>query len=328
VILAGDIGGTKTHLGLFDSAARGAPPVRERQFKSADHASLTDIVREFMAGAPAVEAAAFGVAGPVIDGHVKATNLPWLVDARSLGECLEHAPVTLLNDLEAMGLGVDMLDASDLAMLNAGHPRPGPRAVIAAGTGLGEAFLYWDGRQHHAVATEGGHSDFAPRNDLEIELLRYLSREFGHVSWERVLSGPGLFNCYRFLRDSGRGPEPPPLAERLRAEDPPRVIAEEAFAGRSPLCTAALDLFCSLYGAETGNLALKTLAVNGVYVGGGNALRLLTWLAKGGFLQAFLDKGRMRPMLEQIPVFVILRPETALLGAARAAFHAVHQEIA
>ncbi len=328
MILAGDVGGTKTHLGLFASLAPGAPPVREQRYRSADFPSLLAIVREFMTGEAPVEAAGFGVAGPVQDGRVHATNLPWLVDARALSEALGHAPVALLNDVEALGLGIEMLAGADLAPLNPGHPSPGHRAVIAAGTGLGEAFLYWDGTRHRAVATEGGHSDFAPRNDLEVELLRYLARDYGHVSWERVLSGPGLVNCYRFLRDTGRGQEPPELAARMRREDPAAVVSELALAGGSRLCEDALDLFCSLYGSEAGNLTLKTLALNGVYVGGGIAPRILARLQSGGFMKAFRDKGRMGDVLHHVPVSVIVRPGTALCGAARAASLAILQETA
>lgn len=322
MILAGDIGGTKTHLGLFDPSAP-SQPVRERKYPSADYPSLLAIVRDFMSGAGRVEAAAFGVAGPVQGERVQATNLPWLVDRGAIAPALEGAPVLLLNDVEALGYGLDALAPDDLVTLNPGAPRPGNRAVIAAGTGLGQAVLAWNGRHHVPLATEGGHSDMAPRNDLEVDLLRYLARDYGHVSWERVLSGPGLHNLYRFLRDTGRGVESPGLAERLRAEDPAAVISDSALAGESRLCEDALDLFCTLYGAEAGNVALESLAVNGVFVGGGIAPRILPRLRAGGFIKAFRDKGRMAALLDQIPVRVVLRPEAALWGAARHAARAV-----
>jgi glucokinase len=275
-----------------------------------------------------VTAAAFGVAGPVYEGRVVATNLPWQVEARALAEALGGAPVTLLNDIEALGFAVESLEPRSLATLNAGQQGPGNRAIVAAGTGLGEGLLVWDGARHRPVATEGGHSDFAPRNALEADLLHFLIADYGHVSWERVLSGPGLFNVYRFLRDSGRGTETNEVSARLRREDPAAVISETALNGGSPLCTQALDLFVSLYGAESGNVALKALAVGGVYLGGGIAPKILPRLQAGGFMAAFRDKGRMAPLLQRIPVHVVLDPDAAMQGAARRAARTILQEAA
>ncbi len=328
MILAGDIGGTKTHVGLFESGDGGLVLLREGRYRSSDFPSLAAIVREFLTGSERVTAACFGVAGPVEEGRVRATNLPWLVDAGRLREALDGGRVALLNDVEALGLSLDELPREDFAPLQTGHGRLGNRAVIAAGTGLGEALLIWDGREHRAIATEGGHSDFAPRNDLEFDLLRFLAADYGHVSWERVVSGPGLVNLYRFLRDTGRGTEIPTVADRMRREDPAAVISEAALSRQCRLCEDSLELFASLYGAEAGNLALKSLAVNGVYLGGGIAPQILPRLQSGGFAKAFRDKGRMGAILDQVPIHVIVRRDAALWGAAHAASRVLLQETA
>jgi glucokinase len=226
--------------------------------------------------------------------------------------------VDLLNDLEASAYGIATLEADDFVVLNQGAPTAvGNAAVIAAGTGLGEAGLYWDGTRHHPFACEGGHADFAPQNELQVELLLYLRKKFGHVSWERVVSGPGLHNLYEFLRDTGHGEEPAWLAEEMRQKDPPRVITQAGLEGRSPLCEDALDLFVSLYGAEAGNLALKIMATHAVFVGGGIAPRIIRKLQGPAFMEAFATKGRFKWLLEAMPVRVVLNEKTALLGAAR-----------
>jgi glucokinase len=252
----------------------------------------------------------------VIEGKSKATNLPWELDERRLATTLRIPQVKLLNDLEAAAYGMLHLDPTDLCVLQSGPPRKGNIAVIAAGTGLGEAILYWDGARYHPIATEGGHTDFGPRSDREVELLRYLQRECGHVSYERVLSGPGLFNIYRFLRDSGVAPEPEWLQKRIAEGDPGVVISEIGLVGGDPLCTQALDLFCALYGAEAGNLALKAFAVGGVYIGGGIAPKILPKLQDGTFTSAFADKGRFGELLQSIEVKVALNLRTPLIGAA------------
>lgn len=318
MILAGDIGGTKTALAWVDGGAI----VGSRTYPSANYNSFTDIVREFVAArAPEeVRAACFGVAGPIVNGVVKTTNLPWVIDAKDFVALLGTSSVRLINDLEAIAYGVVAIGDEEFVTLNAGRSDgTGNAAVIAAGTGLGEAGLYWDGRVHRPFASEGGHASFAPRDDIEIELLRFLLAEHDHVSWERVLSGPGLHNVYRFLRDARGGDEPPWLADRIREHDPAAVIAECALDHASPLCEQALGVFVSLYGAEAGNLALKTLATGGVFVAGGIAPKILPTLTDGTFLEAFLGKGRLRPVLEAIPVRVVVSDTVALLGAARAA---------
>jgi len=321
MILAGDIGGTKTRLALFTAAGERLESCVEETFPSREHGGLNEIVRAFVSQQQmSVTHAGFGVAGPVKHSRSETTNLPWVVDARQLAGQLGIASVVLINDLEANAYGVAALEGKDFVILSHGAPdAEGNAAIIAAGTGLGEAGLYWDGAQHHPFACEGGHTDFAPRNELEIELLRYLLTRFTRVSYERVLSGPGLYNIYQFLRDTGRGKEPVWLTEELREQDPAATISQAALTDRSALCVQALDLFVSLYGAEAGNLALKVMATGGLYVGGGIAPRILQKLQDSTFVQAFITKGRMQPLLEAMPVRVILNDKTALLGAARCA---------
>lgn len=317
MILAGDVGGTKTLLALFD-ASGGA--LREKIYPSAEFGSLAEILHRFLGEGPsgALEAACFAVAGPVIEGRSRPTNLPWELDEPALAEVL-GARVKLVNDLEGAAHGLLTLGPDDLVLLQPGVQRRGNIAVIAAGTGLGEAILVRAGEGYHVVASEGGHADFAPRSDLEAALLGSLRREFGHVSYERLLSGPGLQNIYRFLRDSGVAPEPGWLRDRLAEEDPSAVISEVGLAAGHPLCSQALDLFVSIYAAEAGNLALKALALGGVYVAGGIAPKILPKLRDGAFTRAFADKGRLADLMRSLPVRVVLNPHVALLGAARVA---------
>jgi glucokinase len=319
MILAGDTGGTSTRLAAFEFERDRLRQIVEQTYPSREHAGLGEIVGEFVAAhAIAVRHACFGIAGPVRDGRVQTPNLPWIVDAAAMAAQLGLAGVDLVNDLEANAWGIAALAPGDLLTLNAGAPGArGNACVIAAGTGLGEAGMYWDGAMHHPFACEGGHGDFGPRDALEVDLLRHLQRRFGHVSSERVISGPGLANVYGFLRDTGRGAETPEIAAALRDHDAAAVIAQAALDARCPLCVAALDLVVSLYGAEAGNAALKFMATGGVYLGGGIAPRIARKLADGAFVRAFVAKGRMQPLLETMPVHVILNPNTALLGAAR-----------
>jgi len=321
MILAGDIGGTKTNLAIFEVREHALALVAQESFPSGEHAGLKEIAKAFLTQQQLpVDLACFGIAGPVRDGHVDATNLPWAIDAQVLSAHLGVPAVRLLNDLEATAHGISTIAGAKRVCLNPGTPAArGNRAVIAAGTGLGEAGVYWDGRQHQPFACEGGHSDFAPRNELEADLFGHLHRRFGHVAWERVLSGPGLVNLYEFLRDSGRGTESSQLAAALRAGDAAATISAAALSRTCPLCEAAVDLFVSLYGAEAGNLALKVLATGGVFVGGGIAPHLIERMKAGAFLDAFVAKGRMETLLRSMPVWVLLDPETALWGAARAA---------
>jgi len=321
-LLAGDIGGTSTRVGLFDVVKGRIVPVAVEKYVSHDHPGLDAIVQVFRGqhGEP-IQGACFGVAGPVIAHHVETPNLAWDVDGSTLARALALPEVGLINDLEANAHGVFTLGAADFVELNAGATSPtGNIAVISAGTGLGEAGMYWDGARHHPFATEGGHTDFAPHTDLELELARYLRGTLGgHVSWERVVSGPGLARIYEFLRDTGRAVEPAWLTEALKVGDAPAVISTAALEGKSDLCVKALDLFVDAYGDEAGNLALKLMATGGVYVGGGIAPRIIQKLREPRFMKAFADKGRLTPLLETIPVRVITNDETALFGAARCA---------
>ena len=319
MILAGDTGGTSTRLAAFEFERSRLRAVVEQTYPSREHAGLGEIVGKFVAAhAIAVRHACFGIAGPVRDGRVQTPNLPWLVDARAMATQLGLASVDLLNDLEANAWGVAALAPEDLLTLNAGAPGArGNACVVAAGTGLGEAGMFWDGAMHRAFGCEGGHVDFAPRDALEIDLLRHLKARFGHVSSERVISGPGLVNIYGFLRDTGRGTETPEIAVAMRDRDAAAVIAQAALDERCALCVTALDLMVSLYGAEAGNAGLKFMASGGVYIGGGIAPKIVRKLADGAFVRAFVAKGRMQPLLEAMPVHVILNPKTALLGSAR-----------
>ncbi len=323
--LAGDIGGTKTNLAVFEIEDGKLDPVAEQTFVSRKYPGLEQVSEEFLEGAErvdpkAIQSAAFGIAGPVLGDVCRTPNLPWVVDGRQVRERLGVAKVKLLNDLEANGWGIPLLEADQLVTLNEGRSYPeGHGALISAGTGLGEAFLFNDGKNWIPVASEGGHASFAPRNDLEFELLVYLQKEFGHVSYERVVSGMGIHNLYRFLRDTGRGEEPAWLAEEIGAGDPTAAISKAAAEGRSDLCEQAMRLFVSLYGAEAGNLALKCKALGGLYVGGGIAPRIIDRMKDGTFMTAFTDKGRLSAMVKEIPVRVILNPKTALYGAGRCA---------
>ncbi len=322
MILAGDIGGTKTVLALFDD--RTAPPriIWRNRFTSAEFGGIEELLRRFMRDCrQPVEGVCLGVAGPVVDGRCRTTNLPWTVDSGGIAASLDVASVELINDIEAMTYGVAMIRDGALQTIGDGSPEAGGSvAVIAAGTGLGEGAACWDGGRHVPVSGEGGHTDFAPRNDIEIELLRYLLGKYPRVGWERILSGPGLVNIYHFLRDSGRGREPDWLAREMADGDAPAVITRAALKRGDPLSTDALRLFVSLYGAEAGNLALKIKATGGVYVGGGIAPRIVESLCDGTFMAAFLDKDRMRPLMEKIRVRVVLDTDCALLGAFNCAW--------
>jgi glucokinase len=318
MILAGDVGGTKTALGLFEERRGELGLVRETVLASGEFASLERALAQFLGAGrrPKIVAACFGVPGPVIGGRSAATNLPWVVEEAALAADLAVERVRLVNDLEATGHGLHALPASALATIQTGTPRAGNMALIAAGTGLGEALLIWDGARHHVVASEGGHTDFGPRGDAEVELLRFLRREFGRVSYERVVSGPGLQSIFRFLRLSEKTDEPAWLAE---GGDPSAAITDAALAQRDPLAVQALDMFVSIYGAEAGNLALKALAVGGVFIGGGIAPKIRERLEEGKFVTAFRDKGRFADLMATIPVHVVLEPRAALLGAAAVA---------
>jgi len=318
VILAGDVGGTNTRLALYapDAAPRAA--LREHRAPSREYPTLDQLLLEFVGpDRGRVTTAALGIAGPVVDNRTETTNLPWTLDGEALGETLDGARVTLLNDLEATGWGIGTLAARDLQVLQPGEPSPGNRALIAAGTGLGESLLVWDGTAHRPTASEGGHTDFGPRDALEDELNLWLRAKYGRVSYERVLSGPGLADLYRFLADTRRGHASDDVARRFAADPhPATVVSAAALDGSCERAALALDRWIRVYGAEAGNLALKALAVNGVFVAGGIAPRVAPAIRSGGFLEAFRSKGRLTPVVEKIPVSLVLDDRVGLWGAA------------
>jgi glucokinase len=323
MILAGDVGGTKVHLALYDFAAGKLVPVRDHKFPAAGYKCLDDVVKEFLpdAGEKAkIAAACFGCPGPVRDGRLKLTNLPWTLDEHDLQRSLGMKHIFLINDLEANGYGIPELAEDKIFTLHEGDATSvGHRGLVSAGTGLGECLLIWDDklRRHQPIPSEGGHCDFAARNEREVRLLNYLRATLkGRVSFERVVSGLGIKNVYAFLRDSEKMEEPAWLRERMAGEDPNVVISECGEDGSSEICTETLSMFVSAYGAETGNVALKVLAMGGMYLGGGIAPKILKTMQKGDFVQAYLDKGRMSPLLKTIPVRIILDETCALLGAA------------
>ena len=317
MILAGDVGGTKVHLALYEFTNGSLQHKRDTRYPAKDYSGLEEIVREFLAGAE-VTSACFGVPGPVRDGRLRLTNLPWTLDSRELSHDLKIDHVFLINDLEANGYGVAELKADQIYTLSEGDPSQiGNRALIAAGTGLGEGILAWNGKLHIPMPSEGGHTDYGPRNEDEIDLLRFLKQRYnGRVSYERVISGMGITNIYEFLRDVRGMEEPAWLRDRLAAEDPNAVVTELALAAKSEICERTLDMFVSAYGAEAGNLALKLLSIGGLYIGGGIAPRILEKLKDGTFMKAFTDKGRLSQLLVNMPVRVILESRAALLGAA------------
>lgn len=320
-ILAGDVGGTKTVIALYHAVGGRLELNREEVFKSDEHRSLEEVLERFWSRVTreAVDAACFGVAGAVVDGFADLTNLSWRIDAAQLARKFDLPSAQLLNDLEAMAYGMLGLGDDELTVLNSGahSSRDGNIAVIAAGTGLGEAMLIWDGERHRAVATEGGHGGFAPRSEDEIGLLRFLQEQYGgHVSYERVLSGPGLLNIYRFLRQRSDEPEPAWLAERLQIEDPSAVIGSVGVEAQDPVCARAVEMFASVYGSEAGNMALRCLAKGGVMVGGGIAPKLLPVLRRGGFAESFFDKGKFSEMMRSTRVVVAMNTRTPLQGAA------------
>ncbi|HEY0264784.1 MAG TPA: glucokinase [Granulicella sp.] len=321
MILAGDVGGTKVHLALYEFENGRLKQIRERRFPAHEFRSLGEVVVRFLEGTDdkdKIAAACFGCPGPVRDGRLKLTNLPWILDSRDLEAELGIRHIFLINDLEANGYGIPEVAPEKIFTLHEGNPEAaGNAGLVSAGTGLGEALLIWDGRRHKPFASEGGHCDFAPRTDRDVALLQYLRHTLnGRVSFERVVSGLGIKNVYAYLRDVEKLDEPGWLKDRLLHEDPNAVIGTCAEDGSSSICFETMRLFSAAYGAEAGNMALKVLATGGIYLGGGIAPKTLKTLRHGAFMQAFLDKGRLSPLLEAVPVRVILDETCALLGAA------------
>ena len=313
-ILTGDIGGTKTRLALL--AAEDLRLGREKVYASADYGDFAALLADFLRGQDVPAVLSLGIAGPIQGRVVQTTNLPWRIDADELQARFGFAACHLLNDLEVVAWSLPVLQDCDVRVLQVGVEQAGNRAVIAAGTGLGEAGLFWDGQRHQPFATEGGHTSFTPTDAVEFDLLQQLQTEFGHVSWERVVSGMGIVSLYRFLRARSGVAEPDWLQAELATQDVGAVVSRAAAAGSDAVCVETLRRFACLYGAEAGNLALKVMSRGGLYLGGGIAPKILPWLESGLFMQAFLHKGRMRHLLEAMPVKVILNERAGLLGAA------------
>jgi len=321
MILAGDIGGTNARLAYFQPQNGHLRLLSERTFPSREHRELGEIVEQFLEeSGTRPEVACFGIAGPVRNGRVETSNLPWVIEQSRLAKQI-HLPATLLiNDLEASAWGIGALDRTDLVPLNrVTGPAVGNQAVIAPGTGLGEAGMFWDGTRHRVFASEGGHTDFGPQDELQIELLRFLQARFGHASYERIVSGPGLVNVYEFLRDSRGEKGTLEVAERMKKGDPAAAISRAALDATCPLAQKALDVWISVFGAEASNLALKTMATGGLFLAGGISPKILPKLKEPLFMNAFLNKGRLRPLAESIPVQVVTNEKAGLLGAARCA---------
>ena len=344
MILAGDVGRTRTYLALYDWKENRVEPTRKEDYYNSDFESFEEILSEFLEppedqydldetedehdpdsptktvtdGNEPIEAACLGVAGPVTDNRCRATNIPWDLDGQKLAQYSDIPKIQLLNDVEAMAYGILTLQPEETELLNGQPQQSGTKALLAPGTGLGEAIMYWDGNRFHPMPTEGGHASFAPNSDIEIALLRYIRTSFLHVSVERVLSGDGLHTIYQFFRDTKKN-EPTWFAELLATSDPADLIVEAALKGRPDICVQTLDLFLSILGAEAGNLALKTLARGGVYLGGGIVPHVIQALKGERFVQSFIAKGRYKRLLSSFPVHAILHDQTGLLGAASVA---------
>jgi glucokinase len=321
MILVGDIGGTNARLAAFETEGNRLQCVVEKIYASKQHSGLPEIVTDFVKteGIPA-RSACFGVAGPVRGGRSKISNLPWVIDSRELASQLRLRSVGLINDLEALAYGLDALESKDFVTISEGAcDAEGNMAVVSAGSGLGEAGLYWDGFRHHPFACEGGHTEFAPKNDTEVELLQYLMKKYGHqhVSYERILSGPGVLNVYEFLRDTGKEEEPGWLKEQLStAPDMPALISELGMSKKAPICDRTLSIFVSIFGSEAGNCALKMMATRGVFVAG-IAGKIVARMKEPAFMDSFLNKGRMKALLETVPIKIVLNDDSGLIGAAR-----------
>lgn len=320
MILAGDVGGTNARLAFFERQNGGLRLISESIFPSRDYQGLGEIVSKFLkAEKIQPEVACFGIAGPVRDGRVETSNLPWVIEQNRLSGQIQVPTTLLINDLEANAWGIGGLDVKDLTPLNHVNSSEGNQAVIAPGTGLGEAGLFWDGKQHHVFACEGGHADFAPQGELQIELLEFLAGRFGHVSYERILSGPGLVNVYEFLRSTADADEHSEFEQEVHTGDSAAAISKAALDGTNTLAEKALNLWIAVYGAEAGNLALKTMSLGGIFLSGGISPKILPKLTGPVFMDAFVDKGRLRPLLEGMAVRVVTNDKVGLLGAARCA---------
>lgn len=317
IILAGDIGATKTNLALFEIHKRQIALLKEKSYHTKEYNFFMEMVLSFNRDTlPAIDRICLGVAGPVINGKVKGTNFPWEIDSEEISRELRVHSVTLINDMEANAYGLAALREQDFEVLKEGSNIPGNAVIISPGTGLGESGLYWDGNQYHPYATEGGHCDFSPRNDLDWELWKYLHKKHRHVSWERVVSGRGIVNSYEFLRRFRGIPEPKWLKDKIQQGDAAAVITDVAYEKSDPICVETLDLFVRYLAIEAAQFALKTKATGGVYIGGGIVPKILRMINRKVFTENFVAAGRMNPLLQQMPVQVVLNDKTPLLGAA------------
>ena len=320
MILAGEIGATRTRLAAYETEGNRLQRVVEKNYVSQQHDGLSGILADFIKteGIP-VHSACLGVAGPVRAGRSKISNLPWVIDSKEVAKQLRLNSVGLLNDLEAYAYGIDGLESKDFITLSEGaEDAEGNRAVISAKTGLGMAGLYWDGFRHHPFACEGGHADFAPRNELQMELLAYLQKKYGRISCERILSGPGIKNIYDFLRDAHKAEEPEWLRTQISAApDPPALISKLALEGKAAICDQALSIFVSVFGAQAGNCALNFMSTGGIFIGGVIAAKIVPKMKDPLFLESFLDKGRMGTILKDMPVKIVVNDDAGMIGAAR-----------
>jgi glucokinase len=320
MILAGEIGATRTRLAAYETEGNRLQRVVEKNYVSQQHDGLSGILADFIKteGIP-VHSACLGVAGPVRAGRSKISNLPWVIDSKEVAKQLRLNSVGLLNDLEAYAYGIDGLESKDFITLSEGaEDAEGNRAVISAKTGLGMAGLYWDGFRHHPFACEGGHADFAPRNELQMELLAYLQKKYGRISCERILSGPGIKNIYDFLRDAHKAEEPEWLRTQISAApDPPALISKLALEGKAAICDQTLSIFVSVFGAQAGNCALNFMSTGGIFIGGVIAAKIVPKMKDPLFLESFLDKGRMGTILKDMPVKIVVNDDAGMIGAAR-----------
>ena len=317
VILAADIGATKTNLALFEIHKGLLTLIKEKSYHTKNYNAFTEMVRSFHSDKlPVINGICLGVAGPVTRGKVKGTNFPWEIDSEEISRELQVHSVTLINDMEANAYGLAALRHKDFEILKEGSNIPGNAVIISPGTGLGEAGLYWDGTHYHPYATEGGHCDFSPRNDLDWELWKYLHQKFGHVSWERVVSGPGICSIYKFLRGFRGNAEPKWLEDKIQQGDAAAVITAVAHEKSDPVCIETLDLFVRYLAIEAAQFALKTKATGGVYLGGGIVPKIIGIINREIFTENFVAAGRMKPLLQLMPVQVVLNDKTPLLGAA------------
>ncbi len=317
IVIAADVGGTKTNLSLYSIKNGNLTALKEQTYTTTDYGSFMDMATVFRGKRGfQIDSICLGVAGPVIDGKVHGTNFPWEIDSGKISEKLQIASVSIINDMEANAYGLSALSGEDFHLLQEGSDIPGNAAIISPGTGLGEAGLFWDGSRYHPFATEGGHCDFSPRNALDLAFWLYLHDEFDHISWERVVSGQGIYNIYKFLRGYRDKKEPQWLRDKIRKENPPVVITDAALRGKDSICTETLELFTKYLAIEASELVLKTKSVGGVYIGGGIVPKIIELIDTNVFLTHFIHVGRLNSLLEKIPVQAVLNDKTALLGAA------------